>query len=100
MNRSRIVWLSTAAPAPSSNEKRGSRSVDRLPRSPLQRIRSLALRGRPSGGAARSAASGAVPLPLRVIDQLAALHRRVVGELLGDALQIVRALLQLVGAEA
>src|SRR5256885_2734442 len=99
MKRSRIVWLSTA-PSLSRNEKRGSRSVDRLPRSPLKRIRRLARLGAcSSGGAAPGATAGAVPLALRVVQDLAALHRDLVGDPLRDALQVVGAPLQLIGTD-
>src|SRR5438067_8552418 len=98
MKRSRMVWLSTA-PSLSRNEKRGSRSVDRLPRSPLKRIRRLDRLGARASGGAAAAAAGAVPLPLRVVQDLAALHRDLVGDPLRDALQVVGTPLQLVGTD-
>src|SRR5438105_6667481 len=99
MKRSRIVWLSTD-PSLSRNEKRGSRSVDRLPRSPLKRIRRLdRLGASSSGGAAAGAAAGAIPLPLRVVQDLAAFDRDLVGDPLRDALQVVGAPFQLVGSD-
>ena len=70
------------------------------PAFPVKRIRRLAGFGAgPSGRAAAGAAAGAVPLALRVVEDLAALHRDLVRDPLRDALQVVRAPLQLIGAE-
>src|SRR3989441_5159316 len=117
MNRSRMVALSISAllgaggqSPPTAKRKRGSPPP--APRVPLHESllgvlggeapRTVSgLRGGASSRVARSCSSCArVPLTLGLVDELLALHRGVVHELLRDLLQVVRALLQLFGADA
>src|SRR3989442_3659232 len=104
MNRSRMVALSIASSLPgglgglrprAAKRKRGSPSS--APRVPLV-VKSLA--SGPRGAASAVARccglpAALVPLPFRLVDELATLHGRVVGELLRDLLQVAGTALQL-----